>query len=119
MTPEDKKELTETLGDDLYQVLYGEQDKLLKRTTFEDAEFSRAIERVLSTRDGQLLFEKLFAICQVNSTVFTGNSKTYYLLGMQAVGLVFKRMIMDVDPDLYFAIERNVWQPIRKDNKES
>lgn len=97
------------MDNDLYKSLFEEQEKLKERSRIEDAKLRHAYEKVGLTDEGMTVFEDLMSVARVNSTIFTGNSRTFYLLGVQAVGLMLKRRIMEANPEIYFEIERRVW----------
>lgn len=104
------EELKDMMDPDIYKALYGRQDELVKRSQMEEKRLLQDIEFVFSTEEGRRVLQFIMEICRINSSTFTGNSMTYYLEGAQDVGKALKRKIMAADPEIYFAVERKVWQ---------
>jgi len=54
----------------------------------------------------------------INSSVFTGNSKTYYLSGRQDFGQDILRMVNVADPEIYLSILRQRALDLREDKNK-
>lgn len=109
----EKEHFGNTLDLDLYEEAHGEQDKVAMRANLQHKEVERAFKTVLETKEGQTVFTEIMRMCLMDATVMTGDSKTFYHLGTQAVGLALKRKIMEIDPSLYASIDLELWQPLR------
>lgn len=55
---------------------------------------SLAFKKVfLGSDEGKLVLNKLLELCSVRSSIFTGNSRTFYNCGKQDIGLYIQEMI--------------------------
>ena len=62
-----------------------ERDKALRRRELND------LAKVLETKEGRRFFWHLLSVCKTFDGAMTGNSNTFYILGMQDLGKKFYR----------------------------
>lgn len=98
------------MDDALYKELYGEQDKLKKRAYLDHKNLIRDYEITFRGAEGSRVLEHIMSLARINSSTFTGNSRTFYNEGVQDLGKAIKRMVMEADPEIYFQVERRVWE---------
>lgn len=103
-------DLLDDMDEGLRKELFGKQDELLERSKLDWKRLINDYKMVFSKPAGQNVLRHIFEICRINSSTFRGNSTTFYLEGVQDVGKAIKRMIMEADPEIYFEIERAVWE---------
>jgi len=102
----------------LYKELYGEQEKLQKRAYLDHKTLVRDYEFAFRGPEGSRVLEHIMSLCRINSSTFTGNSRTFYNEGVQDVGKAIKRMVMEADPEIYFQVERRVWEEEKQEVKQ-
>lgn len=103
-------ELKEVMDPELYEQLYSRQDELLARSKRDQQQLVNDYATVFGSEEGLNVLTHIMEMCRINSSTFSGNSATYYFEGVQDVGKSIKRMIMEADPEIYFAVERRVWK---------
>ena len=98
------------MDDLIFNELYGDEEKLLQRSELDHKKLVRAYEKTFGTDEGRMVLRHIMDISRVDNAIFTGNSKTFYFLGVQAVGLAIKRKVMEANPEIFFKVERDMWE---------
>jgi hypothetical protein len=62
------------------------------------------LRAVFSGRAGERVLEWMLTECRVNASVFTGNSRTFYLAGRQDFGNRLLALVLAADPGVYARI---------------
>lgn len=93
---ETKEKPLVTNTDDVNQVKAAEKKEKYKRDQFdEDMKF------LLDTDQGKRVFWDYLGYCKILGECFTGNSETFYNLGMQNVGRKMYADITRANPEAY------------------
>lgn len=79
---------------DLINQISPELKKHHKEVARDARNESLAFKKVfLGSEEGKLVLNKLLELCSVRSSIFTGNSRTFYNCGKQDIGLYIQEMI--------------------------
>ena len=70
----------------------------------ESEQFLSKIKSVFGSKHGPDVLNWILEICNVNDSVFTGNSETYYRSGQQDLGNLILEKVMKADINIYLRL---------------